>query len=77
MCLYGRTTGKRNQTTAQRAGANPGLLKARGLKRSMAENPLPPDGMVERTNEDDAVVKWDDDVRTRVHQLWLKKTQGK
>jgi hypothetical protein len=31
-------------------------------------------GTVERTNEDDAVVKWDDDGRTRVHQPWLKKT---
>jgi hypothetical protein len=30
-------------------------------------------GTVERTNEDDAVVKWDDDGRTRVHQPWLKK----
>jgi hypothetical protein len=30
-------------------------------------------GTVERANEDDAVVKWDDDGRTRVHQPWLKK----
>jgi hypothetical protein len=30
-------------------------------------------GTVERTNEDDAVVKWDDDGRTRVHKPWLKK----
>jgi hypothetical protein len=30
-------------------------------------------GTVERTNEDDAIVKWDDDARTRVHQPWLKK----
>ena len=30
-------------------------------------------GTVERTNEDDAVVKWDDDGRTRVHQPWLKR----
>lgn len=30
-------------------------------------------GTVERTNEDDAVVKWDNDGRTRVHQPWLKK----
>jgi len=30
-------------------------------------------GIVERTNEDDAVVKWDDDGRTRVHRPWLKK----
>jgi hypothetical protein len=30
-------------------------------------------GTVERTNEDDAVVKWDGDGRTRVHQPWLKK----
>ena len=30
-------------------------------------------GTVERANEDDAVVKWDDDGRMRLHQLWLKK----
>ena len=30
-------------------------------------------GTVERANEDDAVVKWDDDGRTRVHQPWLRK----
>jgi hypothetical protein len=30
-------------------------------------------GTVERTNEDDAVVKWDDDGRVRVGQSWLKK----
>jgi hypothetical protein len=30
-------------------------------------------GTVERTNEDDAVVKWDDDGRTRLHQPWLKR----
>src|SRR5665811_226536 len=30
-------------------------------------------GTVERTNEDDAVVKWDDDGRTRLHQPSLKK----
>jgi hypothetical protein len=30
-------------------------------------------GTVVRTNEDDAIVKWDDDGRTRVHQPWLKK----
>lgn len=30
-------------------------------------------GTVERTNEDDAVVKWDDDGRTRVHQPRLKR----
>ena len=30
-------------------------------------------GTVERANEDDAVVKWDDDRRMRVHQPWLKK----
>src|SRR5450432_1513429 len=32
-------------------------------------------GIVERANEDDAVVKWDDDGRTRVHQPQLKKVQ--
>ncbi len=30
-------------------------------------------GTVEQTNEDDALVKWDDDGRTRLHQPWLKK----
>jgi hypothetical protein len=30
-------------------------------------------GTVEQINEDDAVVKWDDDGRKRLHQLWLKK----
>jgi hypothetical protein len=30
-------------------------------------------GTVEQTNEDDALVKWDGDGRTRLHQPWLKK----
>jgi hypothetical protein len=30
-------------------------------------------GSIERLNEEDAIVKWDDDGRTRVHQLWLRK----
>ena len=30
-------------------------------------------GTIERANENDAVVKWDDDGRTRVHQPSLKK----
>jgi len=30
-------------------------------------------GTVERTNEEDAVVKWDDDGRMRLRQPWLKK----
>jgi hypothetical protein len=30
-------------------------------------------GVVEQANEDDAVVKWDDDGRMRLHQPWLKK----
>jgi hypothetical protein len=30
-------------------------------------------GTVERANEDDAVVKWDDDGRMRLHQVSLKK----
>ena len=34
-------------------------------------------GTVERTNEDDALVKWDDDGRTRLHQPWLKKVSKK
>ena len=33
-------------------------------------------GTVEQTNEDDALVKWDDDGRMRLHQLWLKKTSN-
>ena len=34
-------------------------------------------GTVEQTNEDDALVKWDDDGRTRLHQPWLKKVSKK
>jgi len=34
-------------------------------------------GTVERTNEDDALVKWDDDGRMRLRQLWLKKVSKK
>ena len=30
-------------------------------------------GTVEQTNEEDAIVKWDADGRTRLHQPWLKK----
>jgi hypothetical protein len=30
-------------------------------------------GTVERANEEDALVKWDDDSRTRIHQPSLKK----
>jgi hypothetical protein len=30
-------------------------------------------GTVEKTNEDDALVKWDDDGRMRLQQPWLKK----
>jgi hypothetical protein len=30
-------------------------------------------GTVEQTNEEDAVVKWDDDGRKRLHRLWLKR----
>ena len=33
-------------------------------------------GTIERSNEDDAIVKWDDDRRTRVHQPWLKRAQA-
>jgi preprotein translocase subunit YajC len=33
-------------------------------------------GTVERTNEEDAEVKWDDDGRVRVHQPSLKKVQA-
>jgi hypothetical protein len=34
-------------------------------------------GIVEKTNEDDALVKWDDDGRMRLHQPWLKKVSKK
>jgi len=30
-------------------------------------------GTVERTNENDALVKWDDDGRVRIGQPWLKR----
>jgi len=30
-------------------------------------------GTVKQTNEDDAIVRWDDDGRTRLHQPWLNK----
>jgi hypothetical protein len=30
-------------------------------------------GTVERTNDEEAVVKWDDDGRMRIRQPWLKK----
>jgi len=36
-------------------------------------NPTGEIGTVERANEEDAVVKWDDDGRTRLHQPLLKK----
>ena len=36
--------------------------------------PLGEMGTVEQTTEDDAVVKWDDDGRTSLHQPWLRKS---
>ena len=33
--------------------------------------------IVEKTNEDDTLVKWDDDGRMRLHQPWLKKVSKK
>jgi hypothetical protein len=33
-------------------------------------------GIVERANEEDAVVKWDEDGRTRLHQPSLRKVQS-
>jgi hypothetical protein len=36
-------------------------------------NPTGEFGTVERANDDDAVVKWDDDGRMRLGQPWLKK----
>jgi hypothetical protein len=34
-------------------------------------------GTVEQTNEDDALVKWDDGGRMRLHQPWLRKISKK
>jgi hypothetical protein len=34
-------------------------------------------GTVEQTNEYDALVKWDNDGRMRMHQPWLKKVSNK
>jgi|ERR1700722_13274208 len=34
-------------------------------------------GTVEQTNEDDALVKWDGDGRTRLSRPWLKKVSKK
>lgn len=34
-------------------------------------------GTVVKTNEDDALVKWDDDGRMRLRQPWLKKVSNK
>ena len=34
-------------------------------------------GTVEQTNDDDALVKWDDDGRVRLRQPWLKKVGKK
>ena len=34
-------------------------------------------GTVERANEEDAVVKWDDDGRMRIRQPWFKKVGKK
>jgi hypothetical protein len=36
------------------------------------EKPTGELGTVEQTNDDDAVVKWDDDGRMRLRQPWLK-----
>ena len=36
-------------------------------------NPTGEIGTVERTNENDAVLKWEDDGRVRIGQHWLKK----
>jgi len=34
-------------------------------------------GTVEQTNEDEALIKWDDDGRMRLRQPWLKKVSKK
>jgi hypothetical protein len=56
------------------SGPNPGVTpgdRVEGLGNF--GKPTEEFGTVERANEEDAIVKWDDDGRTRVHQPWLKK----
>jgi hypothetical protein len=57
----------------QPAGPHPDLTPGDRVER-LGDFGKPTDelGSVERANEDDAIVKWDDDSRTRVHQSWLR-----
>jgi hypothetical protein len=59
----------------QPSGPHPNLTPGDRVERlGNFGKPTDEFGSVERANEDDAIVKWDDDGRTRVHQPWLKKT---
>jgi hypothetical protein len=58
------------QPTAPDAELNPG---DRVMGLANFGKPTGEFGTVEKTNEDDALVKWDDDGRTRQHQPSLKK----
>ena len=50
-------------------------IKSRRSRRRIGRFRMPTGelGTVRQVNEDDAVVKWDDDGRIRVHQPWLKR----
>jgi hypothetical protein len=58
------------QPPPQESGLNPGD-RVEGLGN--VGKPTGELGTVEQSNEEDAVVKWDHDGRTRLHQPWLKK----
>jgi hypothetical protein len=62
------------QPSAPQAELNPGD-RVEGLGNfGMPTGQL---GTVERANEEDAVVKWDDDGRMRLRQPWLKRSARK
>jgi hypothetical protein len=58
------------QTSAFDAELNPG---DRVMGLADFGKPTGEFGTVEKTNEDDALVKWDDDGRVRLRQPWLQK----
>jgi transcription elongation factor len=62
------------QSTAPDSELNPGD-RVEGLANF--GKPTGEFGTVEQTNEDDALVKWDDDRRMRLRQPWLKKVTNK
>jgi hypothetical protein len=65
---------QRQKATAGHARGHQCGAKTRGSRRGLRHFGKPTGGLaVERTNENDAVVKWDDDGRVRVGQSWLKK----